>query len=153
MLITQQIREKTVVAIDQRGYGDSDKPQGVAPYRLARLADDVADAVKALGHERAAVLVAHDWGGSVAWAVAGLHGSKLIDSLVVLALPHLGVGLTNVDGEQRARSSYVLQFQAPALPEATLLAGGAEAMERFFVQPPVVRRLLCRGGRAAVFDT
>lgn len=132
-------KKKLVVAIDQRGYSDSDKPSGVAPYRLERLAADVADAVKALGHDRVGVLVAHDWGGNVAWTVAGTHGSRLIDRLVVIALPHFGVGVTNIDGAQRAKSSYVLQFQAPGLPEATLTAGGAEAAEKFFTEPPVVR--------------
>lgn len=43
--------------------------------------------------------------------VAGLHGSRLLDRLIVMGLPHLGVGLTNIDGAQRAKSSYVLQFQ------------------------------------------
>jgi hypothetical protein len=57
-----------VVAVDQRGYNDSSKPEGVASYRVAQLARDVKALVGALGHKRC-TLVAHDWGGTVAWAV------------------------------------------------------------------------------------
>lgn len=60
------------VAIDMRGYGQSDKPAGVASYALDVLASDVREVVRALGHERC-VLVAHDWGGIVAWLVAGMY--------------------------------------------------------------------------------
>jgi hypothetical protein len=56
------------VAVDQRGYNDSDKPPSVSDYRLAQLAADVQAVVKALGHE-SCTLVAHDWGGLVAWTV------------------------------------------------------------------------------------
>lgn len=57
-----------------RGYNDSERPQGVAAYRLEQLAADVHAAVSALGHKRC-TLVAHDWGGSVAWAVRNARGA------------------------------------------------------------------------------
>src|SRR5215212_5318692 len=55
-----------VVAPDQRGYNLSDKPAGIAAYRLDMLADDVIGIADALGQERFAV-AGHDWGGVVAW--------------------------------------------------------------------------------------
>src|SRR5438132_11259815 len=60
------------VAPDLRGYGTSDKPRGVAQYSLQKLARDVADLIQALGRDRAD-LVAHDWGGYVAWHAAMWH--------------------------------------------------------------------------------
>jgi pimeloyl-ACP methyl ester carboxylesterase len=74
-----------------RGYNDSDKPEGVDPYRLAQLAADIKGVVAALGHERC-TLVAHDWGGCVCWVVAGLYGPALLDRLIVMGLPPLGEG-------------------------------------------------------------
>ncbi|GBF91592.1 epoxide hydrolase [Raphidocelis subcapitata] len=124
-----------VVAVDQRGYNDSSKPPGIASYRLAQLARDVQALVAALGHERC-TLVAHDWGGVVAWTVAGMYGTDLLDRLIVMGLPHLGVGLTNMDWAQMQRSSYILLFQAPALPEAMLTADGAAMMDASFVDGP-----------------
>src|SRR5690242_21875775 len=57
------------VAPDMRGYGGSDKPRGVAQYRVEKLAQDVADLVVALGREQAAV-VGHGRGRAGGWRVA-----------------------------------------------------------------------------------
>ncbi|ODN04167.1 Epoxide hydrolase 4 [Orchesella cincta] len=58
-----------VVAMDMRGYGDSDKPTSIAEYKIENLVKDVCELIKALGRNKC-TLVAHDWGGVVAWAVA-----------------------------------------------------------------------------------
>lgn len=84
--------------------------QGVGNYRLDILASDVKAAVAALGHSRC-TLVAHDWGGGVAWVTAGMYGSELIDRLVVIGLPHLGISSTNMSGSQYVKSLYMLTFQ------------------------------------------
>ena len=57
------------VAFDQRGYSRGARPLAVAEYCPDRLVDDVlriADAVGAQSFH----MVAHDWGGMVAWALA-----------------------------------------------------------------------------------
>lgn len=84
--------------------------QGVQNYLLQQLAADVKEAVAALGH-KSCTLVAHDWGGGVAWATAGLYGKELVNQLIVMALPHLGVSNTNITSKQYKRSSYMLLFQ------------------------------------------
>ena len=58
-----------VVAPDQRGYNESDKPEGIAAYGLDELAADVAAIADAFGRETFD-LVGHDWGGVVAWWTA-----------------------------------------------------------------------------------
>ena len=60
--------------------------QSQESYRIDKLADDIACLVKALGHE-SCVLVAHDWGGVIAWLAAHSHG-KLFQQLVILCAPH-----------------------------------------------------------------
>jgi len=59
---------------DQRGYGRSEKPAGVAAYDITELSADVLALMDALGLARAS-LVAHDFGGGVAWWVAANHPS------------------------------------------------------------------------------
>lgn len=61
-----------VVAPDQRGYGDSDRPEDVAAYSILHLVGDVVGLVHALGEETAFV-VGHDWGAPVAWHTALLR--------------------------------------------------------------------------------
>ena len=76
-----------VVAIDQRGYNLSDKPEGIENYDMSLLVNDVVAVVKSLGDEQATI-VGHDWGGAVAWNVAFSH-PDLVRNLVILNLPHV----------------------------------------------------------------
>jgi hypothetical protein len=62
--------------------------QGVDQYRLQLLASDVQQAVQALGHS-SCTLVAHDWGGLVAWVVAGMYGRQVGDNLQHTHIPIL----------------------------------------------------------------
>src|SRR3954464_11622771 len=65
-----------VVAVDQRGYAQSDKPRSRADYRVERRAADIVGLITALGEERAHV-VGHDWGAAVGWTVAMLHPERV----------------------------------------------------------------------------
>ena len=73
-------RHYTVAAMDQRGYNLSDKPVGDEQYDLGLLVADVAAVIRDMGRERA-VVVGHDWGGSVAWTLAMLR-PELVERLV-----------------------------------------------------------------------
>src|SRR5215472_5240837 len=55
-----------VVAPDMRGYNLSSKPDSVAAYDTGQLADDIRGLIRERGAE-SAMLVGHDWGGTVAW--------------------------------------------------------------------------------------
>ncbi len=119
----------TCVALDLRGYNDSDKPPGVDAYRLDVLVEDVRGAIVALGYDRA-VLVGHDWGGAIAWAFAYAH-PELLQSLTVMNIPHpakFAEGLRHP--QQLLRSWYIGAFQLPLLPELLLQAGDYWAIEQ-----------------------
>src|SRR5262245_65936434 len=58
-----------VWAPDLRGYGESERPPRVADYAIESLLEDVAGLVDASG-ARQLMLVAHDWGGILAWYFA-----------------------------------------------------------------------------------
>ncbi len=118
------------VAIDLRGYGDSDKPP--RGYDMWTLAGDVAGLIRALGEPRAHI-VGHDWGGLIGWTVTALH-PRLVRSLAVVGAPHpLAVRSAIVRdprGQGLATVSYALGFQVPRLPEHSLLADGGARVER-----------------------
>jgi len=61
------------VAPDQRGYGDTDRPEGSEHYSILHLVGDLVGLVRALGEQQAAV-VGHDWGAPVACKIAGCDG-------------------------------------------------------------------------------
>jgi pimeloyl-ACP methyl ester carboxylesterase len=129
-LVALAERGHRAVAVDLRGYGDSDKPP--RGYDLWTLAGDVSGLIGALG-ESGAHVVGHDWGGIVGWTLAALHPRR-VRSLAVLAAPHpLAVRsavLRDPRGQGRATASYALGFQLPRRPERALTADGGARVER-----------------------
>jgi epoxide hydrolase 4 len=112
----------TCVALDLRGYNDSDKPQGPEAYRLEVLVEDVRGALAALGHEQV-TLVGHDWGGAIAWAFAYAY-PELLKSLIVMNIPHPAKFVEGMrNPQQLLKSSYIGLFQLPLLPELLLQSG------------------------------
>ena len=55
-----------MVAIDMRGYGETERPPNKSDYTIDLLTQDIVELIPALGHSKC-ILVAHDWGGAVAW--------------------------------------------------------------------------------------
>ena len=110
-----------VVAPDMRGYNLSSKPDDVAAYDTDHLTADIAGLI----HERgagSAMLVGHDWGGSIAWATAMDH-PEVVDRLAILSAAHprkLSQGLHH-PGQLR-KSWYFFFFDLPDLPEAVVRA-------------------------------
>ena len=120
-----------VIVPDQRGYNLSAKPKGVKAYTVDKLADDILGLMDALGYEKVN-LIGHDWGGSVAWALAIWHPERL-RKLGVLNAPHPAVMfnfLRRGDPEQLRRSWYMFAFQIPWLPEALMRANNWHRLEQ-----------------------
>jgi pimeloyl-ACP methyl ester carboxylesterase len=107
-----------VVAPDMRGYNLSDRPTGIHNYTLDKLASDVPGLIRALGYSRAHV-VAHDWGGGVAWQAA-VDYPEAIERLVVINAPHPDryAEVVRSNPKQLLRSYYIFLFQIPLIAEA-----------------------------------
>ncbi len=119
------------VAPDLRGYGGSDRPLAVEDYAARALVGDVAGLIRALGHESAHV-VGHDWGGSLAWGLAGsLPG--MVRTLTILNAPQgpVSARLRREDPSQQAKSWYMLLFQFPGVAEAWLSDDDFANLRRF----------------------
>lgn len=100
-----------VVAIDQRGYNLSDKPKGVKNYSLNFLVGDVIAVIHHLSFKRA-IIIGHDWGGAVAWALA-MMSPQILEKLIILNSPHPR-GLRHelaTNPEQQKNSQYARSFQ------------------------------------------
>jgi pimeloyl-ACP methyl ester carboxylesterase len=121
-----------VWAPNQRGYGKSSRPKGVASYRIEELVADVAGLIDAAG-ARHVTLVGHDWGGLVAWEFAARRARPL-ERLVILNVPHPMRFREELatNRAQRRRSLYAVLFQLPWLPEWLLRRKGAALIEQAF---------------------
>jgi epoxide hydrolase 4 len=105
-----------VVAPDLRGYNLSARLEGFSSYTADKLAADIRGLISKLGAE-SAMVVGHDWGGTVAWTLAMNH-PEVVDRLVILNAAHprkLNEGLRNL--RQLLRTWYFFYFQLPKLPE------------------------------------
>jgi pimeloyl-ACP methyl ester carboxylesterase len=76
-------KDFTVVAVDQRGIGLSDKPHD--GYDIGTLAQDLVALMDALGHSRFAV-VGHDTGFAISYALAADHPER-IERVVLAEIP------------------------------------------------------------------
>ncbi|QQQ75497.1 alpha/beta hydrolase [Saccharothrix sp. 6-C] len=121
------------VAPDLRGYGQTDRPEAVEKYSQLHLVGDVIGLLDALGEEQA-VLVAHDFGTSVAWNAALLRPDR-VRGVVALSVPYLPRGpVSALTGLTQALGPgfYMNYLQEPGVAEAELERDPRAALLRFF---------------------
>jgi pimeloyl-ACP methyl ester carboxylesterase len=129
--IAEFSRDHTVVAPDMRGYNLSSKPEDVSAYQMPNLVEDLraltSELTKAAG-TTTFTLVAHDWGGVVAWVFAAQH-PEMLDKLVIVNAPHPTIfgRLLRDDPAQQSASGYMLMFRSPQA-EVTLSANSYERL-------------------------
>ncbi|MEM1309868.1 MAG: alpha/beta hydrolase [Cyanobacteria bacterium P01_H01_bin.153] len=124
-------RHFKVVAVDLRGYNDSDKPSAISDYTLPVLVKDISELITALGYDQC-YLVGHDWGGGIAWSTAYVHPAQ-VAKLIVLNCPHPQRFLDGFRHPmQWLRSAYIGFFQLPWLPEWVLSANNYQFIDRAF---------------------
>jgi epoxide hydrolase 4 len=116
-----------VVAVDLRGYNDSDKPKDKSAYVMAEFVQDIKGIIQGFGY-KSCVLVAHDWGGAIAWSFAYAY-PEMVDKLIVMNIPHpakFAEGLRT--RQQLLKSWYIFLFQLPFLPEFLIKLGDYRAI-------------------------
>src|SRR5947209_5407204 len=122
-----------VVAPDQRGYSAGARPAGREHYAIPHLVADVVAMADWIGGHRFD-LVGHDWGGAVAWQLAGRYPERL-RTLTVVSTPHPAAfthSLRDASADQSQRSWYMEWFQQPDVPEQTLLADDAAGLRNIY---------------------
>ena len=137
------------VAPDQRGYGQTDKPEDIGAYNLFQLVGDIVGLVNGLGEEEA-VIVGHDWGAPVAW-MSSLLRPDMFRATVLLSVPYLanfGGGPRPSEATRAAMGDelefYQLYFQEPGKAEAELEADVRKSVRMFLYSasgdPPADQR-------------
>ena len=101
-----------VIAPDQRGYGDSSKPDDVQSYDIHHLTADLTGLLDHFGIEKA-IFCGHDWGGLVVWQVPLLHPER-VAGIIGVGVPFLPRG--PVDPIELFRKAfgdrmYIVNFQ------------------------------------------
>lgn len=128
------------VAMDQRGYSPGARPKGRRAYRMPELVADSVAVIDAVAPGGRVHVVGHDWGATVAWALAAAHPDRL-HSLTALSVPHSGAILrAMVTSVQGLRFWYICFFQLPRLPEFLLRRHLYDVLQRSGQPPAAARR-------------
>ena len=112
-----------VLAPDQRGYGESDRPAEVTEYDIFHLTGDLAGVLDASGLDRA-VFVGHDWGGLVVWQAALLLPDR-VAGVIGLNTPFFPRSLlppTEVFRAVGGDNNYIVFFQQPGVADELMAA-------------------------------
>lgn len=114
-----------VIAVDNRGYNLSDKPEEPHDYHISKLVDDVAKQIRILAPDTTVTLVGHDWGGTLAWSVAKRH-PELLKQVVVINAPPLNTLLDAIqnNAQQRRASGYIEILKSGGVEERFAEQGG-----------------------------
>jgi pimeloyl-ACP methyl ester carboxylesterase len=147
------------VAPSQRGYspGARPDPRDHPSYHIDRLTDDAMAIAAACGYsDRRFHLAGHDWGGSIAWALADRYEARLA-SLTILSRPHPNAfnrALQMADGEQARRSMHHTAFLEPDAAEIVLADDAKWLRERLTAagvpQSAIEEHLSVLGNREAM---
>jgi pimeloyl-ACP methyl ester carboxylesterase len=104
-------RDYQAVAPDMRGYNLSSKPAAVEQYRMKYLIGDIRALAEHLGYKKF-ILVAHDWGGGVAWPFAMRH-PEYLEKLIIINAPHPVTFVRELrdNPAQQKASQYILVYR------------------------------------------
>jgi pimeloyl-ACP methyl ester carboxylesterase len=119
------------VAPDQRGYGQTDQPEGSEHYTMLHLAGDIVGLLDALG-EQTAVVVGHDWGAPVAWNCAMMRPDRF-RAVAGMSVPYMPRGPMNplqLLRQLAGENFYMVYFQKPGVAEADLGQDVRASMQR-----------------------
>ncbi len=122
------------VAPNLRGYERSSAPAEVAAYRAKHLVQDIAALIGIESPQAPlACLVAHDWGGAVAWNLAN-QLPQLSNKLAIINSPHPGTFLRELqrNPKQQAASAY-MNFLIRPDAEALLAGDDYRRLWDFFL--------------------
>jgi pimeloyl-ACP methyl ester carboxylesterase len=125
------------VALDLRGFGDSDRPDDVAAYAVPNSFADVTMVIDSIGGR--ASVVSHDWGGALGWAYTAFVPDK-VEKCVVMNAPHPNAySDLPKHMDQLAASWYMFFFQFEGIAEEALSRNGFELLRAWFYDTATVK--------------
>ncbi|GAB3475862.1 alpha/beta hydrolase [Polaromonas eurypsychrophila] len=120
------------IAPNLRGFEQSSAPPDATAYRAKHLVQDIAALIARIAPGgQLEALVAHDWGGAVAWSVAATM-PQLMKKLAIINSPHPGTFLRELQHSpaQQASSAY-MNFLIRPDAEALLAADDFRRLWQF----------------------
>ncbi len=129
------------IAIDQKGFGQSSRPDDPSQYGMDVLTSDFALLARALGYHKI-LICGHDWGGAMIWPMAYRY-ADLVEGVIGICTPHRKrppAAPIEIFRTKFSARHYVVMFQDAGLPDQ-IFGGQEEELFRFmfrFAPPPKI---------------
>ncbi|XP_051171276.1 epoxide hydrolase 3-like [Leptopilina boulardi] len=108
-----------VVALDLKGFGDSDKPPKRSSYKIEILLDELEQFIFSLGVKNCSI-IGHDLGGLLGWYFVALH-ENMVHKFVAISSPHPNIYWNGIPGETALGIKWIHFSRLPFLPEIDAL--------------------------------
>uniref|UniRef100_A0A023F7J8 Putative soluble epoxide hydrolase n=1 Tax=Triatoma infestans TaxID=30076 RepID=A0A023F7J8_TRIIF len=110
-----------VIAMDMKGFGDSDKPRSRSSYEVKKLAKEFNDLIAKLGCRRC-IIIGHDIGALFGWFIVHMY-PEIVEKFVAISAPHPNLYWSTLPSTGEFNSRWVQFCQLPELPEIKALDG------------------------------
>lgn len=126
-----------VIALDLKGFGNSDAPKDPALYDAEHITGDFCSLLDALSIERA-IFCGHDWGGALVWAMAQRHPGRVagVIGLCTPVLPRPPAPPLGIIEKRFGEKHYFVQFQEQGVPEKLFESDPDRFFRLMFQKPP-----------------
>ncbi|XP_076236572.1 epoxide hydrolase 4 [Calliopsis andreniformis] len=108
-----------VVAIDLKGFGDSDKPSTTRSYKIEILIEELRQFILTFGVKQCSI-IGHDLGGLLGWYLVALH-DDMIYKFVAISSPHPNFYWNRTPGDSAFDLKWMHFSRLPFLPEIDAL--------------------------------
>lgn len=104
-----------VVALDLKGFGDSDKPVKRSSYRIEAILEELKQFIHSLGVTKCTI-IGHDLGALLGWYLVHRE-PELVEKFVTVACPHPNLYWQTISTHSYFNSQWLKFIQLPYLPE------------------------------------
>jgi pimeloyl-ACP methyl ester carboxylesterase len=128
---------RRAIAPDQRGYGQTDRPDAGEAYDLEHLTGDLVRLLDHLNVEKA-IFCGHDWGGFVVWQMALRHPDRTAGVIGVNTpfWPRGQIDPIEAFRQRFGEEMYIVHFQKPGEADEVLARDVGKTMSAFMRRPP-----------------
>lgn len=104
-----------VIALDLKGFGDSDKPMWRSSYKITTILEELKQFISALGVKNCTI-IGHDIGALLGWYMVHKH-PDIVDKFIAVSSPHPNVFWKSLPTQSAFNSNWISFAQLPHLPE------------------------------------
>ncbi|XP_055603507.1 epoxide hydrolase 4-like [Uranotaenia lowii] len=119
-----------VIALDLKGFNDSDKPMWRFEYTPKKVCEDLRKFLIAISAKSVSI-VGHDLGGIIGWLFAHTN-PEMVDKFVSVSTPHPNLIWNNIPGNSPFNSRWIDFVQTPYLPEMEMKGNAERTLKKCF---------------------